>query len=133
MTAEERKSTLSPHGKSDARPKRRKPQTLTKREIVSRIAEATGRTKADVKDVIQRFLHAVIEELGNENRVEFRDFGIVYVKRRPARKAHNPRTLQKVDVPARTVVKFRVGRLLKSIVSGEVANRPFDPERYADD
>ena len=119
--------------KPDTRPRRKKPSTLTKREIVSRIADATGLTKSLVKDVVQRFMDSVILELGNENRVELRDFGIFYVKRRPARQAHNPKTMEKVDVPAKSVVRFRVGRLLKGVASGELPNKPLDPNRYADE
>lgn len=129
----ERKGKPSAQRKSESRPRRKKPLTLTKRELVSRIADATGLTKAVVKDIVQRFLDAVIEELGRENRIEFRDFGIFYVKRRPPRKAHNPKTLAQVDVPARRVVKFRAGRFMKAVVSGDRPPKPLDPGRYGDD
>jgi integration host factor subunit beta len=92
------------------------PRTVTKKELVARIAERTGQTKVVARDVIQLFLDEIIAELGRGNRLEFREFGVFEIKERAARKAQNPRTLEKVEVPAKRVVKFRVGRLMKERV-----------------
>ncbi len=91
-------------------------ETITKKELVNRIATKTGQTKVITKQVIQLFLDAIIDELGAGNRLEFREFGVFEIKERAARTAQNPRTLQKVDVPAKRVVKFKVGRLMKERV-----------------
>ena len=91
-------------------------RTVTKKELVSRIADRTGQTKVVTKDIIQFFLDEIIKELGRGNRLEFREFGVFEIKERAARKAQNPRTLEKVDVPAKRVVKFKVGRLMKERV-----------------
>jgi len=91
-------------------------RTVTKKELVSRIADRTGQTKVVTKDIIQLFLDEIISELGRGNRLEFREFGVFEIKERAARKAQNPRTLEKVDVPAKRVVKFKVGRLMKERV-----------------
>ncbi|MCB9831859.1 MAG: HU family DNA-binding protein [Planctomycetes bacterium] len=90
--------------------------TITKKELVNRISEKTGQTKVVTKQVIQMFLDEIIDELGSGNRLEFREFGVFEIKERAARKAQNPRTLQKVDVPAKRVVKFKVGRMMKEKV-----------------
>jgi integration host factor subunit beta len=97
------------------------PRTITKKELVARIAERTNQTKVVAKDIIQLFLDEIIRELGNGNRLEFREFGVFEIKERAARKAQNPRTLEKVSVPAKRVVKFKVGRLMKECVSDEPA------------
>lgn len=96
---------------------RRAPKTITKKELVARIAEKTNQTKVVAKDIIQLFLDEIIRELGNGNRLEFREFGVFEIKERAARKAQNPRTLEKVSVPAKRVVKFKVGRLMKERVA----------------
>lgn len=95
------------------------PRTITKKELVARIAERTGQTKVVARDILQMFLDEIIKELGRGNRLEFREFGVFEIKERAARKAQNPRTLEKVDVPSKRVVKFRVGRLMKERV-GEI-------------
>ena len=55
----------------------------------------------------------VIDELGRGNRLEFRDFGVFEIKERAPRVAQNPKTLERVQVPARRTVKFKVGRLMR--------------------
>jgi integration host factor subunit beta len=90
--------------------------TVTKKELVARIAEQTGQTKVVTKDILQRFLDEIIAELARGNRLEFREFGVFELKSRPPRRAQNPRTLEKVDVPAKRVVKFKVGRMMRQKV-----------------
>ena len=96
-------------------------KTVTKKELVHRIAEQTGTTKVVAKDVIQSFLNAIIDELADGNRLEFREFGVLESRNRAARLAQNPRTLEKVPVPSKKIVKFKVGRLMRHCVAfGEV-------------
>lgn len=87
--------------------------TITKKELIDRIAEKTGNKRIVVKNVVQGFLDDIIEELGRDNRLEFRDFGVFESKRRAARVAQNPKTLERVEVPPKRTVKFKVGRLMK--------------------
>lgn len=94
-------------------------KTVTKKELVHRIAERTGVTKVVAKEVIQSFLNSIIEELAEGNRLEFREFGVFESRERAARLAQNPRTLEKVPVPAKRIVKFKVGRLMRKKVAGE--------------
>ena len=63
------------------------PETITKKELVNRIADQTGQTKVVVKDIVQRFLDEIITELSHGNRLEFREFGVFEVRdpRRPPR------------------------------------------------
>ena len=98
-------------------------RTITKKELVSRIADQTKQTKVITKEVIQLFLDEIIRELGKGNRLEFREFGVFEIKERAARKAQNPRTLEKVFVPAKKVVKFKVGRLMKEQVAAIAAEQ----------
>ena len=51
-------------------------RTVTKKELVARIAERTKQTKVVAKDIIQMFLDEIIDELGRGNRLEFREFGV---------------------------------------------------------
>ncbi len=94
-------------------------RTVTKKELVNRIAEKTGVTKVVAQEIIQSFLDAIISELAVGNRLEFREFGVFESRERAARRAQNPRTLEKVDVPAKRIVKFKVGRMMRQKVSGD--------------
>ena len=87
--------------------------TITKKELIDRIAEKTSSKRVVVKRIVQRFLDEIIDELGEGNRLEFRDFGVFESKVRAARIAQNPKTLERVHVPEKRTVKFKTGRLMK--------------------
>ena len=88
--------------------------TITKKELIDRIADRHGLKRVQVKRLIQAFLDEIIDELSNGNRLEFRDFGVFESKVRAARQAQNPKTMAKVLVPPKRTVKFKVGRVMKS-------------------
>ena len=87
--------------------------TVTKKELVDRIAVQADTKRVVVKKIVQAFLDEAIVELGRGNRLEFRDFGVFEIKQRAARTAQNPKTLERVHVPPKRTVKFKVGRLMK--------------------
>lgn len=87
--------------------------TITKKDLVDRIAETTGNKRVVVKKVVQSFLDEIVRELGEGNRLEFRDFGVFEIRSRAARVAQNPKTMEKVFVPEKRTVKFKIGRLMK--------------------
>jgi integration host factor subunit beta len=94
-------------------------KTITKKDLVDRIAEQSGNKRVVVKRIIQRFLEEIIQELGEGNRLEFRDFGVFEVRARAARIAQNPKTMEKVRVPSKRTVKFKIGRLMKERLYGD--------------
>jgi len=80
--------------------------TVTKKDMVDRIADKTGSKRVVVKRIIQDFLDEIVHELGVGNRLEFRDFGVFEIRARAARTAQNPKTMEKVYVPRKRTVKF---------------------------
>ena len=97
--------------------------TTRKKDLIDRIAESTQIKNALVKAIVQNFLDEIISELNKGNRLEFRDFGVFEVKKRAARKAQNPKTLEPIDVPARRRVKFKMGRVMKKKLSTRIAKK----------
>ena len=87
--------------------------TTTKKDLIDRIAQETNQRRTVVKKTVQCFLDNVIDELSRGNRLEFRDFGVFEIRHRAPRVAQNPKTLERVPVPAKKTVKFKVGRLMK--------------------
>ena len=87
--------------------------TITKRELIDRIAESTQAKRALVKATVQNFFDEIISELAKGNRLEFRDFGVFEPRDRAPRTAQNPKTLEQIHVPGKRVVKFKAGRLMK--------------------
>lgn len=93
--------------------------TITKKDLIDRIAARTDQRRVAVKKIVQEFLDQVISELGDGNRLEFRDFGVFELKDRAPRTAQNPKTLERVYVPAKKTVKFKAGRLMRERLEEE--------------
>ncbi len=89
---------------------------MTKKEIVKQIAERIGETQLKTKDIVQRTFDAIVDTLIEQGRIELRNFGVFEVKQRKARKARNPRTGEKVEVPPKCVVTFKPGKEMEERV-----------------
>ena len=89
---------------------------MTKKEIVKTISEEIGLTQLKTKEIVQKTFDAIVETLVDEGRIELRNFGVFEVKKRAARKARNPRTGDKVFVPAKYVVTFKPGKEMEERV-----------------
>lgn len=87
--------------------------TITKKELIDRISDLTQAKRVVVKRIIQSFLDEIVSELASDNRLEFRDFGVFETRNRTARVAQNPKTLERVKVPPKRSVKFKMGRMMK--------------------
>lgn len=99
--------------------------TITKKDLIDQIVAATGHKRVVVKVIVQEFLDRVVVELGEGNRLEFRDFGVFEVKSRAPRKAHNPKTFEPVFVPGKRTVRFKTGRMMRETVEeGPTNNKP---------
>jgi len=97
--------------------------TITKKELIDRITESTQVKRVLVKVTVQNFLDEIISELAKGNRLEFRDFGVFEVRELAARTAQNPKTLEKIQVPAKRKVKFKMGRIMKERLNTTVAEQ----------
>jgi integration host factor subunit beta len=89
---------------------------MTKKEIVKTISEEIGLTQLKTKEIVQKTFDAIVETLVEDGRIELRNFGVFEVKQRAARKARNPRTGQRVDVPEKFVVTFKPGKEMEEKV-----------------
>lgn len=91
---------------------------MTKKEIVKTISEECGLTQLKTKEIVQKTFEAIIDTLveDSDHRIELRNFGVFEVKKRAARKARNPRTGSRVDVPEKYVVTFKPGKEMEERV-----------------
>ena len=92
--------------------------TTTKREIAERVAQRTGHAQVAVKQVVQTLFDEIVGDLAAGNRLEFRDFGVFKVVVRKARAGRNPKTGMRVAVPAKQVVTFKMGKVMREKISG---------------
>lgn len=88
---------------------------MNKTELVNAIA-AAGLTKADSKKALDATLDAISNALKAGDKVALLGFGTFAVTERPARTGINPANKQKIEIPAKKVVKFKAGAELAEAV-----------------
>ena len=91
--------------------------SMTKRNLVVKIADETGLVQQDVAKIVQMTLDGLVEEISAGKTVELRNFGVFEVVTRKSRVGRNPnKPAAEVTIPERQVVKFRAGKELRERV-----------------
>jgi len=90
---------------------------MTKRDLVVRIARRMDLKQHDVMEVLQLTLDTITNELAAGRGIEFRNFGVFEVMTRKPRVGRNPNAPRRtVAIPARVVVKFKPGKVMRERV-----------------
>ena len=89
---------------------------MNKAEIIEKVHETLGGTKADAERAVETMINSIIDTLKDGNEVSIAGLGIFSAKMRNARTARNPRTGESIEVPAMRVPKFRAAKALKDAV-----------------
>lgn len=93
--------------------------TVTKRELVIELSNRCGLTQTQVFGVLQAALDLITEELAKGNEVTLRRFGTFEVRVSKPKIGRNPnKPGSDMQIPARTVVKFKPGKEMKAQVAG---------------
>ena len=90
---------------------------LTKVELTKQIAEAAKTTAVEAERVLEIALQQIRKALRAGDSVELRGFGKWSVRVNAARVGHNPKTGEKVNVPAKKMVKFKASKDLQKLVN----------------
>ena len=98
-------------------------QKITKSELARRLSEEMGFDGALANQLVRTFFQALTESIIQGNRIEARGFEVFEVSRANARNGRNPRTGERVFVPARRKVKFKPGKILKTELSKPIETR----------
>ena len=88
---------------------------MTKDELLEKISSACC-SKKEASDCLDAFTSAVTEALKADDKVALTGFGTFSISKRKARKGVNPRTGEKLQIPAMNVPKFKAGKALKDAV-----------------
>ncbi len=93
-------------------------KTVTKQDLIKRVIAKTGKTNRDVTEVIMATLDSVREALEAGEEVRLVNFGAFRVQQTAARTGVNPKTRERMEVPAKLRVKFTPGKVLNEAVGG---------------
>ncbi|MGL1861732.1 MAG: HU family DNA-binding protein [Pseudodesulfovibrio sp.] len=89
---------------------------MTKAELVAKIAEKNGTSKAQAEASMNAILDIIKDELAAGNKLTLTGFGTFSVSARKARTGRNPRTGDEIKIPACKVAQFKPGKVLKEAV-----------------
>ncbi|MDQ7056090.1 MAG: HU family DNA-binding protein [Persephonella sp.] len=99
---------------------------MKKSELIEKIAEEFPEIdKKTVAAVVNGTFDAMIEALKNGERIEIRGLGSFRVKTRPPKTARNPRTGEKIKVPQKKIVHFKIGKVLKAKLYEKAGVNPY--------
>ncbi len=80
---------------------------MNKTDLVNEIAAKAKLIKVDAKAALDAVLESIAQALSNDDKVQLIGFGTFSVMEKEARTGINPRTKEKIEIPARKVVKFK--------------------------
>jgi len=89
---------------------------MTKAELINAVAEKSELTKKDAEKALNAVVDSITEALTAGDRVQIVGFGTFEVRERSAKEAINPRTKEKIQVPAKKAPAFKAGKALKDAV-----------------
>jgi DNA-binding protein HU-beta len=89
---------------------------VTKQEFVDKVAQKTGLGRREAAKAVDAFIDSITEALRDGQDINFTGFGKFSTQQRAARQGVNPRSGEKVQIPAATVPKFSAGSALKQAV-----------------
>ncbi|QYO66493.1 HU family DNA-binding protein [Leptolyngbya sp. 7M] len=90
---------------------------MTQTEIINSMAEASGMSKKDVKGFFDSLAELATKEVKKNGEFTVPGFGKLVKATRKAREGRNPATGAVIKIPAKTTVKFRLGKAMKDAVS----------------
>ena len=92
---------------------------MTKAELVEEVARVSDLTKKHSEVIVNTVFDSIIEALHKDEKIELRGFGSFRIRHRRSRQGRNPKTGDKVDVPAKKIPYFKPGKELKELINSD--------------
>jgi len=89
---------------------------MTKQDLIEEVQKIAEVSKKQAKEIVEGIFESIVNSLSKGEEVAIPGFGTFRVVKRAAREAINPKTGEKIHVPAKVVPKFRPAKALKEAV-----------------
>ena len=93
---------------------------MTKLEVATMLREKTGISQKQAMESVELFLDSIKNSLKDGDKVSLVGFGTFYLKTKDERNGRNPRTGEKIRIPAKSVVAFKPGKEFRQLVNDTV-------------
>ena len=92
---------------------------MTKADLVEEVVRVSDLSKKQAEAIVNTVFVAIVEAHKHDDKIELRGFGSFRVRKRRSRQGRNPKTGDRVDVPAKRIPYFKPGKELKDLINGE--------------
>ncbi len=100
---------------------------MTKAELIEEVSRVSDLTKKHSEIIVDTVFKSIINALHRGDKIELRGFGSFRIRQRESRKGRNPKTGERVDVPAKKVPYFKPGKELKELINQTQQEEPTPP------
>ncbi len=90
---------------------------MTKAELIEKVLSAASLNRKEAEAAVETIFGSIIQSLRDGEKIELRGFGSVRLRSRGARVGRNPKTGEKVHVPAKRIPYFKPGKELKELIN----------------
>jgi integration host factor subunit beta len=90
---------------------------MTKAELVEEVAKVSDLTKKHSETIVNTVFQSIVDALHKDEKIELRGFGSFRIRQRRSRQGRNPKTGEKVHVPAKKIPYFKPGKELKELIN----------------
>jgi len=90
---------------------------MTKAELVEEVAKVSDLTKKHSEIIVNTVFQSIVDALHKDEKIELRGFGSFRIRQRRSRQGRNPKTGEKVHVPAKKIPYFKPGKELKELIN----------------
>lgn len=94
---------------------------MTKADLIDEVSRLAELTRKDSEVIVETIFDSVVRSLRAGDKIEIRGFGSFRTRQRKARMGRNPKTGEKVEVPAKKIPFFKPSKELKDLVNVGIA------------
>jgi len=102
-------------------------QLMTKADLIEEVARITDVTRRDSEVIVETIFDSIVHSLRAGDKIEIRGFGSFRTRQRNSRVGRNPKTGDRVEVPAKKIPFFKPSKELKDLVNQEQSNGAGSP------
>jgi integration host factor subunit beta len=92
---------------------------MTKAELVEEVARSTQLTKKHAEIIVNTVFDSIVHSLKEGEKIELRGFGSFRIRHRGPRLGRNPKTGERVEVPAKRIPYFKPGKELREMLNSD--------------
>ena len=97
---------------------------MTKADLIDEVSRAVEMTRKDSESIVETIFESIVKALRSSEKIEIRGFGSFRTRQRRPRTGRNPKTGEKVEVPAKTIPFFKPSKELKDLVNSGARAEP---------